>query len=66
MPLLALLGGIYFLFVGITKKGSAYKSKMGTPLSPKETKTVSMTYIVVGAILLVVALISGIDLINDL
>ena len=66
MPFLALLGGIYFLFVGITKKGSAYKSKMGTPLSPKEVKAVSITYIAVGAILLVVALISGIDLIMDL
>lgn len=66
MPLLALLGGIYFLFVGITKKGSAYKSKMGTPLSPKEVKTVSITYIAVGAILLVVAIVSGIDLIMEL
>ena len=66
MPLLALLGGIYFFFVGITKKGNAYKTKMGTPLSPKEVKTVSITYIVVGAILLIVALISGIDLIMEL
>lgn len=66
MPLLALLGGIYFLIVGITKKGSAYKSKMGTPLSTKEVKTVSITYIAVGTILLVVALVSGIDLIMEL
>lgn len=65
MPLLALLGGIYFLIVGITKKGSAYKSKMGTPLSPKEVKAVSVTYIVLGAILLGVALVSGIDLIME-
>lgn len=66
MPFLALLGGIYFIFVGITKKGKAYKSKLGTPLSPKEVKTVSITYIAVGAILLVVAIISGIDLIAEL
>lgn len=66
MPFLALLGGIYFLFVGITQKGSAYKSKMGTPLSYKEIKTVRTTYIIVGAILLVIAVISGIDLILEL
>ena len=66
MPFLALLGGIYFIFVGITKKGKAYKSKLGTPLSPKEVKTVSITYIAVGAILIVVAIISGIDLIAEL
>ncbi len=66
MPFLALLGGIYFLFAGITVKGKAYKSKMGTPLSPKEVKAVRITYISVGAILLVVAAVSGIELIMEL
>ncbi|MCM1330287.1 MAG: hypothetical protein NC253_12715 [Ruminococcus sp.] len=62
MPFFALGAGIYFIVTGITKKGRAYKSKMGTPLSEKEVKTVRVTYIIVGAVLLIVALISGIEL----
>lgn len=62
MPFFALGAGIYFIATGITKKGRAYRSKMGTPLSEKEVKTVRVTYIIVGAVLLIVALISGIEL----
>ncbi len=66
MPFLALLGGIYFLFAGITGKGKAYTSKIGTPLSPKEVKTVRITYIVVGAVILIIAVVSGIEMITEL
>ena len=62
MPYLALLGGIYLIVTGIIGKGKAFRSKIGTPLSEKEVKTVKMTYIIVGIILLVVAVISGIEL----
>lgn len=65
MPILALLGGLYCLAVGIIKKGKAYKSKMGTPLSDKEVKTVQITYITVGALLLIVALVSGLKLLSE-
>ncbi len=64
MPYLALLGGIYFIAVGLIGKGRAFKSKMGTPLSEKEVKTVKYTYIIVGAVLLVIAVISGIDMLS--
>ena len=57
MPILALLGGLYCIAVGLIKKGKAYKSKMGTPLSDKEVKTVQITYIV--------ALVSGIKLLIE-
>lgn len=63
MPYLALAGGIYFIFTGLTGKGKAFRSKMGTPLSEREVKAVKFTYIAVGAVLLLVALVSGIDLI---
>lgn len=66
MPFLSLAAGIYFIVTGITKKGRAYRSKMGTPLSEKEVKTVRLTYIIVGAILLLVALISGIELFSEI
>ena len=62
MPYLALLGGLYLIITGIIGKGKAFRSKMGTPLSEKEVKTVKMTYIIVGVALLVVAVISGIEL----
>ena len=62
MPYLALLGGIYLIAVGIIGKGKAFRSKIGTPLSEKEVRTVKLTYIIVGAVLLVVAVISGIEL----
>lgn len=62
MPYLALAGGVYLIFVGIIGKGKAFRSKMGTPLSAKEVKAVKFTYIIVGAILLLVALVSGIEL----
>lgn len=66
MPYLALLGGIYFIAVGLIGKGRAFKSKMGAPLSEKEVKTVKYTYIIVGAVLLVIAVISGIDLLGEI
>ncbi len=65
MPVLALLGGIYFIAVGLIGKGRAFKSKMGTPLSEKEAKAVKVTYLVTGALLLIVAAVSGIQLINE-
>ena len=63
MPYLALLGGLYLIITGVIGKGKAFRSKMGTPLSEKEVKTVKLTYIIVGVILLVVAVISGMELI---
>ncbi len=65
MPYLALLGGIYFIAVGFIGKGRAFKSKMGTPLSEKEVKTVKITYFITGALLLIVAVVSGIQLIKE-
>lgn len=65
MPVLALLGSLYCLAVGIIKKGKAYKSKMGTPLSDREVKAVQITYITVGALLLVIALVSGLMLLGE-
>jgi len=65
MPVLALLGGIYFIAVGFIGKGRAFKSKIGTPLSEKEAKAVKITYFVTGALLLIVAAVSGIQLINE-
>lgn len=66
MPYLALAAGIYFIVTGIIGKGRAFRSKMGTPLSEKEVKTVKITYIIVGVILLFVALISGIELFAEM
>ncbi len=66
MPFLSLIGGVYLLLVGLTGKGRAFKSKMGTPLSEKEVKTVKITYITVGVLLLIVALVSGIELITGI
>ena len=63
MPYLALVGGIYFILTGSIGKGRAFRSKMGTPLSEKEARAVRFTYIIVGGILLIVAVISGIDMI---
>lgn len=65
MPYLALAAGIYFMITGIVGKGRAYRSKMGTPLSEREVKTVRLTYIITGALLLIVALISGIELFTE-
>ena len=62
MPFLALFGGVYFIIIGIIGKGRAFRSKMGTPLSEREVKAVKFTYIIVGAVLLLVALVSGIEL----
>lgn len=59
---LSLLGGIYFIIVGISGKGRAYRSKMGTPLSGKEAKTVKVIYLSVGIVLLIIAVFSGIEL----
>ncbi|MBD5140224.1 MAG: hypothetical protein HDT25_02235 [Ruminococcus sp.] len=66
MPFFALAAGIYFIVTGIIQKGRAFRSKMGTPLSEKEVKTVKLTYIIVGAILLLIALISGIELFSEM
>lgn len=66
MPYLALLGGIYFIVTGIIGKGRAFKSKMGAPLSEKEVKTVKYTYIIVGAVLLVIGAVSGADLLREI
>lgn len=62
MPFLALAGGLCLLYFGFSGKGKAFKSKIGTPLTGREAKVVKITYIGVGAVLLVVALVSGIDL----
>lgn len=43
-----------------------FKTKLGTPLSEKEAQAVKKTYLVVGILLLIVAVVSGIQLINDL
>ncbi len=59
---LSLLGGIYFIIVGISGKGRAYRSKMGTPLSGKEAKTVKIIYLSVGIVLLIIAVFSGIEI----
>ncbi len=59
---LSLLGGIYLIISGLSGKGRAYRSKMGTPLSGKEAKTVKIIYISVGIILLIIAVFSGIEL----
>lgn len=62
MPFLALAGGVCLLYFGISGKGKAFKSKIGTPLMGREAKVVKITYIGVGAVLLAVAVVSGIDL----
>ncbi|MCH5193453.1 MAG: hypothetical protein J1F11_05795 [Oscillospiraceae bacterium] len=62
MTYLALLGGLYLIITGIIGKGKAFRSKIGTPLSEKEARTVRITYIIVGVILLAVAVVSGIEL----
>lgn len=66
MPFFALAAGIYFIATGIIGKGKPFRSKMGTPLTGKEAKAVKITYIIVGAILLSVALISGIELFSEI
>ncbi|MGN0551923.1 MAG: hypothetical protein ACI4I1_00975 [Oscillospiraceae bacterium] len=64
MAFLALIGGVYFIIAGIIGKGQAFTSKMGTPLTGKEYKAVKITYIVVGALLLIVAAYSFRQLYN--
>ncbi len=64
MAVLALFGGIYFIIAGIVGKGKAFTSKMGTPLTGKEFKTVKITYIVVGVLLLIIAAYSCWQLYN--
>lgn len=64
MAVLALLGGIYFIIAGIIGKGKAFTSKMGTPLTGKEFKAVKYTYIAVGALLLIVAAVSAVQLLE--
>lgn len=65
MPYFAFAAGIYFIITGIIGKGRAFRSKMGTPLSAREVKTVRVTYIITGALLLIVAVISGIKLFTE-
>lgn len=65
MAALALVAAIYFIVTGLRGKGKAFTSKMGTPLSEKEAKAVKFTYLIVGALLLVVAAVSGIQLLTD-
>lgn len=62
MAALALLGGIWFIIAGLRGKGKAFTSKMGTPLTGKEFKTVKYTYLIVGVLLLIVAAVSGAQL----
>ena len=66
MAVLALLGGIWCIFTALRGHGKMYKTKLGTPLSEKETKTVKYTYLAVGVLLLIVAALSGIQLISEL
>lgn len=62
MAVLALLGGIWCIFVALRGKGKAFTSKMGTPLTGKEAKAVKYTYLIVGILLLIVAAVSGVQL----
>ena len=64
MAILALLGGIWCIFVALRGKGKRFTSKMGTPLGEKEARAVKITYLVVGILLLVVAVISSLELLN--
>lgn len=59
---LALAGGIYLIAVGAAGKGRSFRTKIGTPLSPGDVKKVRFTYIAVGTVLLIVALICGADM----
>ena len=65
MPVLAFLGGIWFIFTSFRGKGKAFTSKIGTPLSAKEAKAVKMTYLIIGILLLFVAVVSGIQYYKD-
>lgn len=64
MAVLSLFGGIYFIIAGIIGKGKAFTSKIGTPLTGKEFKTVKITYIVVGVLLLIISAYSFWQLYN--
>ncbi len=65
MAALALIAGIFFIVTGLRGKGRAFTSKMGTPLPEKEVKAVKFTYIIVGILLLIVAVVSGIQLLTN-
>ena len=43
-----------------------FMTKLGTPLSDREAQAVRKTYLAVGILLQIVAIISGIQLITDL
>lgn len=64
MAVLALFVGVYFIIAGIIGKGKAFTSKMGTPLTGKEFKTVKITYLVVGVLLLIISAYSFWQLFN--
>lgn len=66
MAVLALLGSIWCIFTALIGKGKMFKTKLGTPLSEREAQAVKKTYLIVGILLLIVAVISGIQLITDL
>lgn len=66
MAVLALLGGIWCLFTALRGQGKMFRTKLGTPLSEKEARTVRYTYLAVGILLLIVAVVSGIQLVTDL
>lgn len=66
MAVLALLGSIWCFFVALRGKGKMYKTKLGTPLSAKEAAAVRNTYFFAAVLLLIVAVVSGIQLLTDL
>lgn len=66
MAVLALLGSIWCIFTALRGKGKMFMTKLGTPLSDREAQAVRKTYLAVGILLLIVAIISGIQLITDL
>lgn len=66
MAVLALLGGLWCILTALRGQGKMFKTKLGTPLSEKEAKAVKYTYLAVGILLLIVAAVSGIQLITDL
>ncbi|MGN0586245.1 MAG: hypothetical protein ACI4JF_03080 [Oscillospiraceae bacterium] len=65
MAVLALLGGIWCIFVALRGKGKAFTSKMGTPLTGKEAKPVKYTNLIVGILLIIVAAVSGVRLLLE-
>ncbi len=65
MSVLAFIGGVWCIIVAVRGKGRAFTSKMGTPLTGKEAKAVKYTYIAVGILLLIVAVVSAVQLLTE-